>query len=313
VRSFPLIPSLLLTLFATYIDAQIPAFHFAGTADPARECSLPGLTSVTAQSTSDDALLAAYNSQASLVQSLEATVLVKAKSGPDFAKRGKDAKPAPTMLSFRAPASLRMTGAIPFSARRSFDFASNGKEFRLLVPDGKRMRFYVGSVDAAPSSANPRENLRPQPIVDALHWTRGVLHNPASGKENAKTRMRTIQVDLAAALEASVKTAEVDFNMASGTVASITFRDPRGVIVSEVNYADWQDLVNGDNGTGDDCFPRRIAVVQPQQNLQLEMKVLVLSVNPHIPPSRFELIPPRGIPVTRLGSSESGTKMGIDR
>jgi hypothetical protein len=306
VRSPSLIPALLLALMAVGVDSQVPAYQLAAAEVPARGCSLPRLTSITRHSPTDDELLTAYNSRATLVESLEATVLLKAKSGPDYAKRGEDAKPAPTMVSFRAPASLRMTGAIPFSARRSFDFASNQKEFRLLVPDGKRMRFYVGSIDAPPISANPRENLRPQPIIDALHWTRGVLHITARSKEDAKKGMRTIKVDLAAVPEVVVKTAEVDFTMASGTVAGITFRDAGERIVSEVNYADWKDQVNGDNGTGSVCFPRRIVVVQPQQKLQLEMRVLVLSVNPHISPSRFDLIPPRGIPVTRLGSSEKG-------
>jgi hypothetical protein len=304
VRSLPLIPALLLAFLAARVGAQVLTIHLAGAAAPAGGCSLPGLTSVTRQPPTDDELLAAYNTRAALVQSLEATVLVKAKGGPDYAKRGKDAKPAPTMLSFRAPASLRMTGVIPFSARRSFDFASNAKEFRLLVPDGKRMRFYVGSIDVPPVSANPRENLRPQPIIDALNWTRGVLHIRVRGNESTTKGMRTIKVDLADATEAAAKTAEVDFAMANGTVTGITFRDARGSIVSVVHYADWQDLVNGDNGTGAVCFPRRIAVVQPQQDLQLEIKVLVLSVNPYIPPSRFDLSPPRGVPVTRLGSSE---------
>jgi hypothetical protein len=75
------------------------------------------------------------------------------------------------MLSFLAPNSLGMTGEIPLSGRRTFDLASDGREFRLLVPDGKFMRFLVGPVGAPANSPNPRENLRPQPLIDAFYWT----------------------------------------------------------------------------------------------------------------------------------------------
>jgi len=96
--------------------------------------------------------------------------VVSAKGGLEFGSKMRDSRPSPAILTFRAPHCCALTGVVPFSARRTFDIASDGREFRLLVPDGKIMRFFVGPVDAPPISSNPRENLRPKPIVDALHW-----------------------------------------------------------------------------------------------------------------------------------------------
>jgi hypothetical protein len=128
-------------------------------------CSMPGIAPASERSLSDADLLASYNSQAGLIQTVQGSVVVRAKGGPELGSKVRDSRPSPAILSFRAPASLRMTGVVPFSARRTFDIASDGREFRLLVPDGKIMRFFVGPVDAPPVSSNPRENLRAQPFL----------------------------------------------------------------------------------------------------------------------------------------------------
>lgn len=300
--SFSLTSALLIAALAPNIAAQSVPSGNPGGPRQAKGCSLPGLAS-RVRPPADAELLASYNSRAGLVQSLEVSMMVRGKSGSQFGKRTQDARPAPTMLSFSAPDLLRMTGAIPFSARRSFDFASDGRQFRLLVPDGKRMRFYVGAVDAPAESTNPKENLRPQPIIDALYWTRGTLDPSTRNARNREGASRTIRLNLALG-RSKVKAADVEFNTLSGSVTTITHRDAAERVVSEVYYSDWQGQPSGDNATESVCFPRRIVVIEPSQHLELEMKILSLSVNPLIPRSKFELIPPKGIPIVRLGSPE---------
>jgi outer membrane lipoprotein-sorting protein len=211
------------------------------------------------------------------------------------------------MLSFRSPGLLRMTGAIPFSARRSFDLSSDGGQFRLLVPDGKVMRFFVGPVDAPATSQNPRENLRPQPVIDALHWSRGTL-DKASGTRVGVNGSRVIVVDLPAALDGSARKAEISFDLQHGAITNLTIHDTTARAISIIQYLDWQEIADRMNRSASVCFPRRIVVSQPRQDLQIEMKILSFRLNPQIPPSRFQLVPPIGIPVTRVTSAGTGKR-----
>lgn len=157
-------------------------------------------------------LVAVYNARASLVQSLEASAMVRAKGGKEYRTRARESRATPAMIEFRAPAWLRLTGVIPFTAKRTFDIASDGREFRLLVLDRNAMRLVVGPVDAPATAPNPR----------------------------------------------------------------------------------------------------RIAVIQPQQDIELEMKLLSLSLNPNIPPSKFRLAVPAGVPVTRVNETASAQQYKSD-
>jgi hypothetical protein len=298
--------ALMFTIYATGIPAQAPATTAPGSSASTHACFVPGLVPNAHRTLSDDELLAAYNVRAVLVQSLEATVMLRGKGGSEFGKRAKDSRPAPAMLSFRAPGSLRMTGAIPFSARRSFDLSSDGGQFRLLVPDGKVMRFFVGPVDAPATSQNPRENLRPQPVIDSLRWLHGTLNKTLSGTGSGMRGPRVIVVDLPVARDGSVRRADIAFDLLSGTITSLTIHDMTARAVTEIHYADWQEIADRMNGSSSACFPRRIVVNQSLQNLQIEMKILSLRLNPAIPTSRFQLVPPRGIPVTPVGSLTKG-------
>ncbi|HEY6488741.1 MAG TPA: hypothetical protein VIY99_06420 [Terracidiphilus sp.] len=261
----------------------------------AAACSLPGLAPGR-RPLSDHALLSAYNAQADAVKSVQASVLVRGQSGAEYKVKPHGAQALPALLSFVAPEHLRLTGAVPFSGRRSFDLASDGRELRMLVPDGKLMRFLVGPADAPATSKNPRENLRPGPLIDALHWTRAtaqqpvIEHSEAEGHQVLGIELATVQGERA----------RVDFDLATGTVAGITMLDSKKQVVLDMHYGDWRTVLGSGDREGAVCFPRRMELTEPRQDLHVELKVATLRVNVPIPPTQFRLLPPRGIPVTRL-------------
>jgi outer membrane lipoprotein-sorting protein len=301
-----LISGLLPGLFAVSMTAQTSASSTPGSSASARPCFLPGLSPNATGGVEDGNLLSAYNARASLVRSLEAAVVVRGKGGTEYGPRAKDSRPSPAMIDFRAPASLRVTGEIPFSGRRSFDISSDGREFRLLVPDGKVMRFFVGPVDAAATSAKPLENLRPQPLIDALRWTPGQLGRSPELSQDENEGTRTISVDLPASQGGAAKTVRLEFDLRSGVVAELAVLDASQRVVSEIHYSDWQEIAQSGKGADPVCFPRRIVLIQPRQDLQLEIKILSLELNSPIPSSQFRVAAPRGIPVTRLSLSGAG-------
>jgi hypothetical protein len=134
-------------------------------------CSLPGLVADLRRTPTADELLRAYNAQSTLVHSLRASLILHLQ---DDATTGgvqsRGSKRIPAMLSFKSPKSVRMRGMVPFAGRRAFDLASDGREFELLFPDGNAMRFLAGPVDAPANSSNPRENIRPSVILEAIRW-----------------------------------------------------------------------------------------------------------------------------------------------
>jgi hypothetical protein len=269
-------------------------------------CSMPGIAPDLGRSLSDADLLISYNSQAGLIQTVQGSVVVRAKGGPEFGSKVRDSRPSPAILSFRAPASLRMTGVVPFSARRTFDIASDGREFRLLVPDGKIMRFFTGRVDAPPVSPNPRENLRPQPIVDALHWFPARLANAAVPDGGGNGDVRSLNVVLLGPREDSRKTARLEFDLRGGIVSKIDIFDDTQKLVTELHYGNWQQVPASGKPGNSICFPKQIFVNQQAQNLQLEIKTMSVELNTALVPTRFQLIPPRGIPVTRVTGPTGG-------
>lgn len=295
-RAALLVPCVLVLLAGAF-SAQSMQGADAANPQAAAACSLPGLAPGS-HSFSDDELLAAYNAQADGVESVQASVLVRGQSGAEYRVKPHGAQSLPALLSFQAPAHLRLTGAVPFSGRRSFDLASDGRELRMLVPDGKSMRFLVGPADAPATSKNPRENLRPGPLIDALHWTRATALQ--LGVAHSEGGHRILGVELATARGEHARSARVDFDLASGTVAGITMLDGARHVVLDFRSSDWRTVLGSGGREGSVCFARRMELTEPRQDLHVELKIATLRVNVPIPPTQFRLLPPRGIPVTRL-------------
>lgn len=291
---------------AITVWAQFPEPPSHVNRTPSNTCSLPGLAPDSERKWKSDELLAAYNSQAALIHSLEASMIVRAQSGLELSTRVQDSEPSAATLNFVAPASLRVMGIVPFSGRRTFDLSSDGREFRLLVPDGKLMRLFVGPVDAPATSTNPRENLRPQPIIDALHWLQAQLEYATGPSAMKGSNARTIDVTWMAAATGTRENAQVEFDLGSGTVSRLVILDAAGKAATEVDYSDWQPVPASKAGQPSICIAKRMLVVEPQQNLRLEMKMLGARVNLPITPQQLRLVPPRGIAVTRLPAVAHG-------
>src|SRR5215813_12292259 len=107
------------------------------------------------------------DSQASKIQSMQATVDIDTSVGG--AKKGKvtEYQQIRGYVLARKPAMLRMIGLLPILRNTAFDMVSDGREFKVSIPP--KNRFVVGRNDlVTPNPQQPLENLRPQVIYDAL-------------------------------------------------------------------------------------------------------------------------------------------------
>jgi hypothetical protein len=287
-------------LAAVSIAAQFPQYPAPASHASENSCSMPGLGPGRGLQVRAEDLLSSYNKQAALVHSLHVSAILRAKGGPRYGAKLQEARPAPVDIRFVAPATLRMTGMTPFSGRRTFDMSSDGRDFRLLAPDGNVMRFFVGPVDAPATSLDPRGNLRPEAVLEALHWLPAKLERQAGPGNAAADRSAKIEVELISPAPTGSVRADIEFDLRSGTVTRLDTLDAVGKVATEIDFNDWKRAEEYQGKAEPICFPRRMLVVQHEQDLQVEVKILSMEVNLPLSPLQLPLIPPRGIPVTRV-------------
>ena len=158
-------------------------------------CSLFKPLSRLTKTEENAVLLAAYNSQVHLIRSLHVVALVRGQSGKEYGL-GDQARELPVIIDFMKPNLLRMTGALSPASSRGFEMTSDGNEFHLLVPEEGKKRFVVGPVDAPPRSQHPRENLRPEPLFDALSWEEATLRATVKTGPGKVADTQILEVDL---------------------------------------------------------------------------------------------------------------------
>jgi hypothetical protein len=265
-------------------------------------CSMPGLGQGTRRKLSAQDLVAAYNAQAALVHTLQASTVLRAQDDAELNSTLHGSRPFPASLQFKAPNQVRLTGVVPFSSRRSFDMASDGREFRLLVPDGNAMRLIVGPVDAPANSPNPRENIRPQLILEAIFLLPAKLIGRADHPASRNNHEETVPVELTTST-GDHENAQLEFDVRDGNLARISLEDAKGQPATDVSYSAWQGVSSSENGGRQVCFPRQMLVTQQQPSRKLEIRFLSVELNAPMTPSQFQLIPPHGIQVTRVGGS----------
>ncbi len=247
-------------------------------------------------------LLQTYNAQARLVLSLKAVAVVRAIRGPKFGPRAGKSKEIAGLIDFEQPARIHITGVIPPFGARVFELASDDREIQMLAPDRNTMKFFVGSVDALPNGSDASDIARPREFIDALRWQVGALKKTVETPSSQATQDDTLDLDLPPRAGKSIE-GKLHFDPQSGAVTSLQLYDEDGELVSELQYADWRTASDTSGGSSHGCFPRRVQLIQPMADLQLDIRFLELTLNPRIPTSSFHLSPSPGIPVVHLGSA----------
>jgi hypothetical protein len=292
-----------------YGQDQIPVIPHAATAacaqfDPAATAN----SNLSADEALQVHLLAVYNTQARLVRSLKGVATVRATHRSNSGSSRGRPRDLTAFINFEQPARIRVTGVAPPLGAKVFDLASDGREFHLLAPDHEKMKFFVGRVDAQPgaldiNSSEVSDLARPREILDMLRWQEGTLRTPSS----STIQTDTLEFDLPPHAGKAV-TGTLHFNSQSGEAASLQLSGAGGELLSEISYADWQPVSDPAGGSSPACFPRRVRLVRPAEDLQVDIRFLELTLNPKIPRSTFHISPAPGVAVVRLNLA--GTEKG---
>jgi outer membrane lipoprotein-sorting protein len=255
------------------------------------------LSSAKLQTASQQELIDRLNTEAGKIKTLNATVDIDTSVGGE--KRGKvtDFKEIRGYILVRRPNMLRMIGLYPIVHNKAFDIVSDGQEFKLSV--SATNKFYVGHNQAIEDSSNPLDTLRPQAIYDALLLQGVNPQNEVAVLESStemvvdKQTHKLVQQPnyvldvIHKAGKGWTLARKVVFDRTNLRAHRQIIFDDHGNPVTDASYQVYKDYDGVD-------FPGYIDVKRPQEEYDIRLFIVKLSVNQGISDDQFALQQPPG-------------------
>jgi hypothetical protein len=266
--------------------------------------NLPATQIVVVKDATREELLEKYNTMAKGVKSVNATVELKPTAGSKYSGVIEEYHEVKAFLLAERPAYIRMIGQAPLIGKTVFDMASDAESFRVSIPS--KNKFLVGAITLERTSSKPIENLRPQHLLDALLWTEIRKEEAVLFEEfnDEKARYYVLTV-----LRGGYRTEilrKIWFNRTDLQVARLQEFGPKGVLLSDVRFSDWQPLIGDQelprgNPSGVTAFPRTMQIERPHDDYRLDLQVTKLMLNEELPADRFKLEQPPGSELVHVG------------
>ncbi|HVM76485.1 MAG TPA: hypothetical protein VMT75_12630 [Candidatus Saccharimonadales bacterium] len=249
-------------------------------------------------------LLERYNTIARGLQSLNATVELRPVAGSAYSGVISEYHEVKSFILASRPYNIRMIGEVPVIGKTVFDMASDGQNFEVSVPS--KNKFLEGPVSLTRPSTKPIENLRPQHLIEALLWPEVRKEETTLPEEfNDEAGRYYVLTILRGGYQTEILR-KVWFDRADLRVIRLESFGPKGALLSDVRYANWQPLQTPVAGIAD--YPLSIRIDRPRDEYRLDMTVTKIALNESIAPDRFELKAPVGAEVVQLADSEENKK-----
>jgi hypothetical protein len=249
-------------------------------------------------------LLDRYNTLARNLQSLDATVELKPSAGSAYSGVISEYHEVKAFLLASRPYHIRMIGQVPVIGKTVFDMASDGRDFEVSVPS--KNKFLVGPVAMNRPSAKPIENLRPQHLVDALLWPEVRKEEVALPEEFNDEAARYYVLTVLRGGYQSEILRKIWFDRTDLHVVRLQAYGPKGALLSDVRYGDWQLLPTPVSGWSE--YPRSIRIDRPKDEYRLDMTVSKIALNQSLAADRFDLQAPPGAEVVHLTDGAENNK-----
>ena len=255
------------------------------------------LSTAKLQTATQQELIDRLNEEAGRVKSLNATVDIDTSVGGE--KRGKvtDFKEIRGYILVRKPSMLRMIGLYPIVRNKAFDIVSDGQQFKLSVPGANK--FYTGHNQAIEGSDSPLDTLRPQAMYDALLLQAVSPENEIAVLEDStemvvdKQNHKLVQqpnyvLDVIRKSDKGwVLSRKVVFDRTNLVAHRQIIFDDYGKPVTDVSYQVFKDY----DGVQ---FPSYIDIKRPQEEYDIRLFIVKLSINQSISEDQFALEQPAG-------------------
>jgi len=256
-----------------------------------------------------------YNAFASSVKSINATVELKTTAGSKYSGLIQEYHEVKAFLLAARPANVRMVGQAPVIGKTIFDMASDGKKFRVWLPT--KNKFLVGEVALERNSEKPLENLRPQHVLDALLWPEIRKEETVLLEEFNDDNARYYVLTVLRGGYSTEIFRKIWFDRADLNVVRLQSYGPKGALLSDVRYADWQPLSDATTGATTSTantpqfFPRTLRIDRPHDDYRLDLQVAKIELNVDLAADRFQITQPANselVRVTAANDSKSPAK-----
>jgi hypothetical protein len=268
----------------------------------------PAEKPITKDATREE-LLENYNSTASSIHSLNATVELKPTAGSRYSGIIEEYHEVKAFLLAERPANIRVIGQAPVIGTTVFDMASDSQEFRVSIPS--KNKFLIGPVALERAGSKPIENLRPQHLLDALLWPEISKQETVLFEEfNDETARYYVLTVLRGGYQTEILR-KIWFDRTNLEVARFQSFGPRGILLSDIHFSNWQTVdaakpapgAPADASTANQQFPRSIRIERPHDDYRLDLQIAKITLNDDIPLDRFKLEQPPGSDLIRVGET----------
>jgi outer membrane lipoprotein-sorting protein len=294
LTTFPLLSGLMLLL--------------AGCASRTRPATVR-MSGATLKTATREELVTRINREAAQIQTLNATVDIKASIGGSKKGQITEYQEVRGYILARKPGWLRMIGLLPVLRNRAFDMVSDGTSFKLWIPP--KNRFVVGANEISKPSKQPLENLRPQHIYDALllqpidqnNGEIAVLEQGFSTLTDAKGKPTALQPEYTLNVirrgnQGWFLTRKIFFDRTNLEPYRQVVYDKNGYVATDAHYTDFKDY----SGIQ---FPSRISIWRPQEEYSVTVTIEKLTINSQLTDEQFALERPPGAQLVRLDSDSA--------
>jgi outer membrane lipoprotein-sorting protein len=262
-----------------------------------KSTKVPTAERPVAREASEEELLDRYNALARGLKSLDATLELKPTAGTKYSGVIDEYHEVKAFLLASRPYNIRMIGQVPVVGKTVFDMVSDGQTFEVSIPP--KNKFLTGQVALERQSSKPIENLRPQHLVDAVLWPEvrreEVVLIEEYNDENARYYVLTV---LRGGYKSEILR-KVWFDRADLHMVRLQAYGPKGALLSDVRYANWQPVAAGSA----EEYPMSIRLERPRDEYRLDLTITKITLNEALEADRFKLEAPTGAEVVKVGEN----------
>ena len=250
-----------------------------------------------AREASKEELLDRYNALAQGLKSIDGTLELKPTAGTKYSGVIDEYHEVKAFLLASRPYNIRMIGQVPVVGKTVFDMVSDGQTFEVSIPP--KNKFLVGQVALERQSSKPIENLRPQHLVDAVLWPEvrkeEVVLIEEYNDENARYYVLTV---LRGGYKSEILR-KIWFDRADLHMVRLQSYGPKGALLSDVRYANWQPVSAGSS----EEYPMSIRIERPRDEYRLDLTISKIVLNEALEADRFKLEAPASAEIVRVGEN----------
>lgn len=250
-----------------------------------------------AREASEEELLDRYNALARGLKSIDATLELKPTAGTKYSGVIDEYHEVKAFLLASRPYNIRMIGQVPVVGKTVFDMVSDEQTFEVSIPP--KNKFLIGQVALERQSSKPIENLRPQHLVDAVLWPEvrkeEVVLIEEYNDENARYYVLTV---LRGGYKSEILR-KIWFDRADLHMVRLQSYGPKGALLSDVRYANWQPVSAGSA----EEYPMSIRIERPRDEYRLDLAISKIALNEPLEADRFKLEAPAGAETVHVGEN----------